>query len=285
LTHLFLFTTLVASLSSAFGFQMRGGTLIDEVQRYKRATGKVKETIHNGTDYCNCECAASCKPVCGVCQCKPCDPCDKTCKNKPATEAPAEPATADTLIPPCATDETPTTDIVSPSDDPGGIITTAEPTTAEPTTAEPTTAEPTTADTLIPPCATEETPATDIVSPSDDPGGIITTAEPTTAEPTTAEPTTAEPPTDPGTPAEPPCDACVDIPVEPPASWTEDPPADPGAPSEFHDCVDIPVEPPASWTEDPPTDPGKPVDPRPAPACACCVGLCSDCPSGGPGKY
>merc|ERR1719244_1107618 len=122
-TKWFLFAALVACIPSAFGFKIEvGNSFFDEVQRNKRAT--VKATFKNGTggsDYCNCECAAGCKPTCPVCTPAPCTTCDiqtpaPTPTPEPTTTTP-EPTT--TTPEPTTTTEPPTPEPVDPPIDPG----------------------------------------------------------------------------------------------------------------------------------------------------------------------
>merc|ERR1719244_375072 len=119
-TKWILFAALIACLPSAFGFKIEvGNSFFDEVQRNKRAT--VKATFKNGTggsDYCNCECAAGCKPTCPVCTPPPCTTCD------PPTEPPTDPPTTTTPEPTTTTPE-PTTTTPEPT-------TTTHPPTPEP---------------------------------------------------------------------------------------------------------------------------------------------------------
>merc|ERR1712029_710165 len=104
-TKWILFAALIACLPSAFGFKIEvGNSFFDEVQRNKRAT--VKATFKNGTggaDYCNCECAAGCKPTCPVCTPAPCTTCDIQ------TPAPTPPPTTTTPEPTTTTPEPTTT--------------------------------------------------------------------------------------------------------------------------------------------------------------------------------
>merc|ERR1719244_1873242 len=108
-TKWFLFAALIACLPSAFGFKIEvGNSFFDEVQRNKRAT--VKATFKNGTggsDYCNCECAAGCKPTCPVCTPAPCTTCDI-----PTPEPTPEPTT--TTPEPTTTTPEPTTTTPEP---------------------------------------------------------------------------------------------------------------------------------------------------------------------------
>merc|ERR1719244_2536549 len=127
-TKWFLFAALVACLPSALGIKIDvGNSFFDEVQRNKRAT--VKATFKNGTggsDYCNCECAAGCKPTCPVCTPAPCTTCDiptTAPTPEPTTTTPEEPTTTPapptTTPEPTTTTETPTPEPVDPPIDPG----------------------------------------------------------------------------------------------------------------------------------------------------------------------
>merc|ERR1719244_1450733 len=117
-TKWFLFAALAACLPSAFGFKIEvGNSFFDEVQRNKRAT--VKATFKNGTggsDYCNCECAAGCKPTCPVCTPPPCTTCTEPPTDPPTTTTP-EPTT--TTPEPTTTTPEPTTTTPDPPIDPG----------------------------------------------------------------------------------------------------------------------------------------------------------------------
>merc|ERR1719244_882121 len=120
-TKWILFAALIACLPSAFGFKIEvGNSFFDEVQRNKRAT--VKATFKNGTggsDYCNCECAAGCKPTCPVCTPAPCTTCDiqTPAPTPPPTTTTPEPTT--TTPEPTTTTEPPTPEPVDPPIDPG----------------------------------------------------------------------------------------------------------------------------------------------------------------------
>merc|ERR1719244_2283832 len=120
-TKWILFAALIACLPSAFGFKIEvGNSFFDEVQRNKRAT--VKATFKNGTggsDYCNCECAAGCKPTCPVCTPPPCTSCDipTPAPTPPPTTTTPEPTT--TTPEPTTTTEPPTPEPVDPPIDPG----------------------------------------------------------------------------------------------------------------------------------------------------------------------
>merc|ERR1740131_102459 len=114
LTKWLLFAALaIASLHTSFGIKIDvGNSFFNEVQRSKRAIQKA--TFHNGgEDYCNCECAAGCKPECPICNPAPCATCGGG-----GYEPPEPPPTTE---PPTTTTPEPTTapDTYEPPDDGG----------------------------------------------------------------------------------------------------------------------------------------------------------------------
>merc|ERR1740131_692883 len=105
LTKWLLFAALaIASLHTSFGIKIDvGNSFFNEVQRSKRSIQKA--TFHKGgEDYCNCECAAGCKPECPICNPAPCATCGGggyEPPEPPPTTTPTEPPTEpDTYEPP-----------------------------------------------------------------------------------------------------------------------------------------------------------------------------------------
>merc|ERR1740131_11638 len=125
LTKWLLFAALaIASLHTSFGIKIDvGNSFFNEVQRSKRSIQKA--TFHKGgEDYCNCECAAGCKPECPICNPAPCATCGGGGYEPPEPPPTTEPPTTTTPEPTTTTPEPTTT--TAPTEPP------TEPDTYEP---------------------------------------------------------------------------------------------------------------------------------------------------------